>query len=170
LAGPVEIRGGFSILYLIDKRQVLTADPRDALLSLKQISIEFPKGTTNDVATKRAGEFAATVKAITGCGDAEAQANKIGATVVANDQIKARDLPGALQETLLNLPVGQTTPPFGSIEEGVRVLMLCGRDDPQVASGPNFDEMMAQMEDDRVNKRAQTYLRDLRRDAVIEYN
>jgi peptidyl-prolyl cis-trans isomerase SurA len=170
LAGPVEIRGGFSILYLIDKRQVLTADPRDALLSLKQISIEFPKGTTNEQATKRAAEFAATVKAIKGCGDAEAQATKIGAAVVANDQIKARDLPGPLQETLLNLPVGQTTPPFGSIEEGVRVLMLCGRDDPQIANGPNFDEMMAQMEDDRVNKRAQTYLRDLRRDAVIEYN
>ncbi|WP_062343708.1 peptidylprolyl isomerase [Novosphingobium sp. CCH12-A3] len=170
LAGPVEIRGGFSILYLIDKRQVLTADPRDALLSLKQISIEFAKGTTNEQATKRAAEFAATVKAIKGCGDAEAQATKIGATVVANDQIKARDLPAQLQDTLLNLQVGQTTPPFGSIDEGVRVLMLCGRDDPQVASGPNFDEMMAQMEDDRVNKRAQTYLRDLRRDAVIEYN
>lgn len=170
LAGPVEIRGGFSILYLIDKRQVLTADPRDALLSLKQISIEFAKGTSNDQATKRAAEFAATVKAIRGCGDAEVQATKIGATVVANDQIKARDLPAQLQDTLLNLQVGQTTPPFGSIDEGVRVLMLCGRDDPQVASGPNFDEMMAQMEDDRVNKRAQTYLRDLRRDAVIEYN
>ncbi|MGE8133134.1 foldase protein PrsA [Novosphingobium subterraneum] len=170
LAGPVEIRGGFSILYLIDKRQVLTADPRDALLSLKQISIEFAKGTTNEQATRRAAEFAATVKAIKGCGDAEAQATKIGATVVANDQIKARDLPAQLQDTLLNLQVGQTTPPFGSIDEGVRVLMLCGRDDPQVASGPNFDEMMAQMEDDRVNKRAQTYLRDLRRDAVIEYN
>lgn len=170
LAGPVEIRGGFSILYLIDKRQVLTADPRDALLSLKQISIEFAKGTSNDQATKRAAEFAATVKAIKGCGDAEVQATKIGATVVANDQIKARDLPAQLQDTLLNLQVGQTTPPFGSIDEGVRVLMLCGRDDPQVASGPNFDEMMAQMEDDRVNKRAQTYLRDLRRDAVIEYN
>ncbi|MCY1671087.1 peptidylprolyl isomerase [Novosphingobium sp. SL115] len=170
LAGPVEIRGGFSILYLIDKRQVLTADPRDALLSLKQISIEFPKGTTNDVATKRAAEFAAMVKTIKGCGDADGQASKIGATVVANDQIKARDLPGALQETLLNLPVGQTTPPFGSIEEGVRVLMLCGRDDPQVSNGPSFDELMAQIEDDRVNKRAQTYLRDLRRDAVIEYN
>ncbi|MFN3470153.1 MAG: peptidylprolyl isomerase [Novosphingobium sp.] len=170
LAGPIEIRGGFSIIYLIDKRQVLTADPRDAMLSLKQISIEFAKGTTPAQATARAAEFANTVKAIKGCGDADAQAARIGATVVANDQIRARDLPGALQEVLLALPVGQTTPPFGSIEEGVRVLMLCGRDDPKVASGPSFDEMMAQIEDDRVNKRAQTYLRDLRRDAVIEYN
>ena len=66
--------------------------------------------------------------------------------------------------------MGETTPPFGSIEDGVRVLMLCGRDDPKVESGPNFEQMQSQIEDDRVNKRAQTYLRDLRRDAVIEYN
>ena len=48
---------------------------------------------------------------------------------------------------------------------GVRVLMLCGRDDPKVESGPNFEQLQSQMEDDRVNKRAQAYLRDLRRDA-----
>ncbi|WP_439646893.1 peptidylprolyl isomerase [Novosphingobium lentum] len=170
LVGPVEIPGGFSILYLIDKRQVLTADPRDALLALKQISISFPKETTKDQATARAASFASAVKEMKGCGDADKAAQAIGATVVANDQIKARDLPGPLQETLLKLSIGETTPPFGSIEDGVRVLMLCGRDDPQVASGPSFDEMMSQMQDDRVNKRAQTYLRDLRRDAVIEYN
>ena len=35
---------------------------------------------------------------------------------------------------------------------------------------PDRDVLMAQIEDDRVNKRAQRYLRDLRRDAVIEYN
>ena len=37
-------------------------------------------------------------------------------------------------------------------------------------SAPRFEELMAQMEDDRVNKRAQMYLRDLRRDAIIDYN
>ena len=170
LAGPVEVSGGFSILYLIDKRQVLTADPRDALLSLKQITLTFPKGTTQAAATPRVVEFSRGVKAIKGCGDAEAAATALGAAVVGNDNIKVRDLPGPLQEAMLKLSLGETTPPFGSVEEGVRVLMLCGRDDPQSASGPSFDELMAQMEDDRVNKRAQTYLRDLRRDAVIEYN
>ncbi|RQW43132.1 MULTISPECIES: peptidylprolyl isomerase [unclassified Novosphingobium] len=170
LAGPIPIPGGFSILYLIDKRQVLTADPRDAVLSLKQISIAFPKGTTEKQAADKAADFASMVKSIHGCGEAEKAAATIGASVVANDQIKARDLPGALQETLLKLSVGEATPPFGSIEDGVRVLLLCGRDDPKVDSGPSFDELQQQMEDDRVNKRAQTYLRDLRRDAVIEYN
>jgi len=48
--------------------------------------------------------------------------------------------------------------------------MLCGRDDPKAVGGPSFDQIMGQLEDDRVNKRAQRYLRDLRRDALIEYN
>ncbi|MCA1662160.1 MAG: peptidylprolyl isomerase [Novosphingobium sp.] len=170
LAGPVEIPGGYSILYLIDKRQVLTADPRDATLSLKQITLTFPTGTTQDQAGPKVVEFARGVQAIQGCGAAEGAAAALGASVVGNDNIKVRDLPAPLQESLLKLSLGQTTAPFGSVEEGVRVLMLCGRDDPQVDSGPSFDDLMAQMEEDRVNKRAQTYLRDLRRDAVIDYD
>jgi peptidyl-prolyl cis-trans isomerase SurA len=170
LVGPVEVPGGFSIIYLIDKRQVLMADPRDAILALKQISISFPPGISQADATKRAGEFASAMKQAHGCGAVDGVAQQLGAQVVANDQIRARDLPGPLQEAVLAMSVGETSPPFGSITEGVRVLMLCGRDDPKAGSGPSFDQLMAQMEDDRVNKRAQSYLRDLRRDAIIEYN
>ncbi|WP_407672585.1 peptidylprolyl isomerase [Novosphingobium organovorum] len=170
LVGPIEVPGGFDILYLIDKRQVLTADPRDAVLALKQISINFPAGTTDAQAAKKAEEFATAIKAAKGCGTVDAVAKGIGAEVVTNDQVKARDLPAAIQSPLLELSPGETLPPFGSVKDGVRILMLCGRDDPQADDGPNFDQLMAQMEDERINKRAQIYLRDLRRDAVIEYN
>jgi len=132
--------------------------------------IDFAPGMKKEDAQRRAGEFAAAIKEAHGCGAVDAVAKQIGAQVVANDQIKARDLPGPLQEAVLTLSVGESSPPFGSVTEGVRILMLCGRDDPKAASGPNFEELMTQMEDDRVNKRAQMYLRDLRRDAVIEYN
>jgi peptidyl-prolyl cis-trans isomerase SurA len=170
LVGPIELAGGYSIVYMIDKRQVLMADPRDALLALKQVSISFPAGTTPANATKKAGEFATAMKQAKGCGEVDAVAAQHGAQVVTNDQVKARDLPGPLQQAVLSLSVGETSPPFGSIDEGVRVLMLCGRDDAKSAADPNFDQLMSQMEDDRVNKRAQMYLRDLRRDAVIDYN
>ncbi len=170
LVGPVETRGGFSILLLIDKHQVLTADPRDAVLALKQVSLIFPAGATPADATKQAETFAAAMKTAHGCGGVDAVAAKFGAQVVANDQVKARDLPPSLQSSLLGLSVGEATPPFGSLKEGVRVLMLCGRDDPKASTGPTFDELMTQMQDDRVNKRAQMYLRDLRRDAIIDYN
>lgn len=170
LVGPIEVPGGFDILYLIDKRKVLTTDPRDAVLSLKQISIDFPKGTTEAQAGQKAEAFAAAIKAAKGCGDVDKVAAGLGAQVVANDQVKARDLPGPVQNAVLQLSPGETMPPFGSLQDGVRILMLCGRDDPQADSGPSFEQLQAQMEDDRVNKRAQMYLRDLRRDAVIEYN
>ncbi len=170
LVGPIELRGGYSILYLIDKRQVLTADPRDAMLSLKQISIAFPAGINQADAQAKANEFAAAMKEARGCGGVAEVAAKVNAQVVTNDQVKARDLPQALQAPLLALQIGEATPPFGSLQEGVRVLMLCGRDDPKTGVEPNFDQVMSQMEDERVNKRAQAYLRDLRRDAVIDYN
>ncbi len=170
LVGPIETRGGFSILLEIDKRQVLTADPRDAVLSLKQVSINFAKGTTQTQATAKAKQFADAMQAARGCGTVDAIAAGLGADVVTNDQMKARDLPAQLQNMVLALSLGETTPPFGSIEEGVRVLMLCGRDDPKSSAEPNFDEVQAQIEDERVNKRAQTYLRDLRRDAIIDYD
>lgn len=170
LVGPVEIPGGFWIVYLVDKRQVLMADPRDAVLSLKQISISFEPGITEELAAQQVQAFSTGVQNMRGCGDADAVAGSLGASVVTNDQIRARSLPEQLQNIVLNLQVGQPTPPFGSIEEGVRVLMLCGRDDPEVVGGPSFDDMMNQLEDERVNKRAQRYLRDLRNDAYIDYN
>lgn len=170
LVGPVEVPGGFDILYLIDKRQVLTADPRDAVLSLKQISLPFPKGISEAQAGKRAEAFQEGIKVAKGCGDVDKVATGLGAQVVTNDQVKARDLPAQIQDSVLKLSPGETLPPFGSLDDGVRILMLCGRDDPQTDTGPSFEQLQAQLEDDRVNKRAQIYLRDLRRDAVIEYN
>ncbi len=170
LVGPVQIPGGFVIMYLIDKRQILTADPRDSLLSLKQLSISFAPGTTREQATARAGEFARAAQQIRGCGDADRVAASLGASVVDNDQVTVRSLPKALQDTVLTMSIGESTPPFGSVEQGVRVLVLCGRDDPQVSAGPSAEQLTQQLEDERINKRAQTYLRDLRRDAVISYN
>ena len=170
LIGPVEIPGGFTIMLLIDKRQVLTVDPRDAVLSLKQISIAFEPGMSQEDASAKVEQFGEFVQNLRGCADADSARSVIGANVVTNNQVQARSLPDTLQGILLDLQVGQATPPFGSIEEGVRVLMLCGRDDPQEAAGPSFDSVMEQIENDRIQKRAQRYLRDLRNDAYIEYN
>lgn len=162
--------GGISILLLIDKRQVATSDPRDSTLSLKQVAINFPAGTTEAQVTPLVQRFAEETKKISGCGAADAIAQQLGADVVNRDGIKVRDLPAPLQQVMLDLQIGQSTPPYGSLEDGVRVFVLCGRDAPQEAASESFDEIMSRLEEERVNKRARIYLRDLRRDAVIEYN
>ena len=101
-------------------------------------------------------------------GGAERIANEFNGEVVQSDQVPLRQLPAALQEMMLPMQVGQATQPFGSIEEGVRVLFLCGRDQADT-SAPTFDDVYAQLNEERVNLRSRRYLRDLRRDAVIEY-
>jgi peptidyl-prolyl cis-trans isomerase SurA len=170
LVGPIEIPGGFDILYLIDKRQIGVADPRDAKVSLLQISVDFPQGLPEDDARARTTELMQAVEQIHGCGEANDAAERLGAQVVSNDELSVRSLPDALQNVILQLNVGQATPNFAPPGEGVRVLMLCGRDDPQGDAGPDRDQLASDVEEDRVNKRWQRYLRDLRRDAVIEYH
>ncbi|NBC88617.1 MAG: peptidylprolyl isomerase [Alphaproteobacteria bacterium] len=170
LNGPIEIPGGFSIIYLINKRKVAMADPADALLSLKQIAISFEPDVTQADAEAKVNEFTDFVSNLRSCADAESARDVLGATVVSNNQIRAGNLPEQLRAIILNMQIGQTTPPFGSPQEGVRVLMLCGRDDPEQVGGPSFDDIMDQIEEERINKRAQRYLRDLRNDAYIEYN
>ncbi len=169
VAGPIEVPGGFSLLYLVDKRQVLTADPRDAKLSLRQITVKFPAGTTQAQAQEKAAEFAKVLQSTAGCGAVSKAAETLGAEVVDNDSVRARDLPPQLQEIVLKLQIGQSTPPFGTPTEGVRALVLCGRDDPKTAALPSADQIREGIEEQRTNLRAQRMLRDLRRDAIVEY-
>jgi peptidyl-prolyl cis-trans isomerase SurA len=169
IAGPIEVPGGFSILYLVDKRQIGKADPRDARLSLRQLTIHFPKNTTQAQAEARAADFAKAIQTIHGCGDADDVAKKIGAEMVDNDQIVVRQLPAQLQDILLKMQIGEATPPFGSASEGIRTLVLCGRDDPPSNTIPGAGQVQNQIQQQRVSLRAEQVLRDLRRDAIIEY-
>ena len=168
ISNPIPVPGGVSILAVQDTRKILTADPRDAVLSLKQISINFPKGTTREQAEPVVARFAEAAKNIGGCGGVDKVAADFHAEVVQSDGIKVRDLPTTLQQIMLPMQVGQATPPFGSMEEGVRALVICGRDEAQ-SNGPTYDDVYSQLNEERTNSRARRYLADLRRDAVIEF-
>ena len=168
ISNPIPVPGGFSIIAVQDTRKILTPDPRDAVLSLKQVSIAFPKGTSRQAAEPVVARFAEAAKSIGGCGGTDKIASEFHGEVVTSDGVKMRDLPAALQRLMLPMQVGQATQPFGSLDEGVRVLVICGRDEVQT-SAPSYDDIYQQLNDERVNSRARRYLADLRRDAVIEF-
>jgi peptidyl-prolyl cis-trans isomerase SurA len=168
VSNPIPVPGGVSILAVQDSRKILTRDPRDAVLSLKQVSISFPKGTAKQVAEPIVARFAEAARTVGGCGGADKIATEFHGEVVQQDGVKMRDLPGALQQMMLSLQVGQATQPLGSLEEGVRTLVICGRDEVD-PTAPSYDEVYSQLNEERVNNRSRRYLRDLRRDAVIEF-
>ncbi|OYU14868.1 MAG: peptidylprolyl isomerase [Alphaproteobacteria bacterium PA4] len=170
ISDPIRVPGGIAIMALIGKRQVLSADPSEAILSLKQISLPLPPDTTEQDARVKLKAFQDATQSMGGCGRAEEVAKTLGAEVAINDAIKLKDLPPALQQIIGGLSIGQATPAFGSSRDGLRVLVLCGRDDSAAqAKLPSFDEIYSQMNDERVNMRARRYLRDLRRDAIVDY-
>ena len=169
ISAPIPVQGGLSIIAVADARKILTADPRNAVLSLKQVSISFPKGTTQSQATPVLSRFANAARNVGGCGGAERVAAEFKGEVVQSDQVKLRDLPPTLQAMMLPMQVGQATQPFGSLEDGVRVLVLCGRDEASDAAAPTYDQVYAQLNEERINMRARRYLRDLRRDAMIDF-
>lgn len=168
ISNPIQVPGGYSIIAVQDTRKILTPDPRDAVLSLKQISIAFPKGTSRATAEPIVSRFAEAAKSIGGCGGADKLAADFHGEIVSQDQVKMRDLPPALQRLMIPMQVGQATQPFGSLDEGVRTLVICGRDEAN-QSAPSYDDIYQQLNDERVNSRSRRYLADLRRDAVIEF-
>lgn len=165
---PVAVPGGVSIIALQDTRKVLTADPRNAELNLKQVSLTFPKGTTKAQAEPMVARFAEAALNVGGCGGAEKMASEFHGEVVQSEGVKLKELPAALQTMMMPMQVGQATRPFGSLDEGVRVLVICGRDEASVGL-PTYDQVLAQMNEERINIRARRYLRDLRRDAIIDF-
>ena len=168
VSSPIEVPGGYSLLALKDSRKVLVADPRDAVLNLKQVTVAFAPGSTKAQIETKVSSFVTASRSVGGCGGAEKLANDFNGEVVQSDQVKLKDLPEALQQMMAQMQIGQATPPFGNPQDGVRVLVLCGRDVPE-ASMPTYDQVLNRLNDERVNVRARRYLRDLRRDAIIEF-
>ena len=167
--GPIEVPGGLSILYLMDKRQILTNDPRQARLALRQLSISFPAGTTQEQGKAIVDRFRADLAKVESCAAVDTLAKTYDAQVVDNDEVTAGELPGPIADMMLALPIGHATPVFGSLDEGVRALVLCGRSAPPAANLPSFDQVKVNLENERIALSGRKYLRDLRRDAVIEY-
>ncbi|MCH8685308.1 peptidylprolyl isomerase [Pedomonas mirosovicensis] len=168
VSDPIRVPGGFSIIAVSDKRKILGPDPLDAVLTIKQVIVPF-KAKASEAELKSLVERMATEAARGGgCGRADAMAQALGGRVEEPEPQKLREFPQGLIPHLEALQVGEATRPFGT-EEDARVIVLCGRDDAQEAKLPTYDEVYAQLNEERMSMMARRYLRDLRRDAIIDY-
>ncbi|HEX8063887.1 MAG TPA: peptidylprolyl isomerase, partial [Allosphingosinicella sp.] len=68
ISDPIAIPGGFSIVQVADTRQVLTADPRDAVLSLKQMTVRFTPGSPKNVVEEKVQSLLRATQTMGGCG------------------------------------------------------------------------------------------------------
>ncbi len=167
LVGPVRAAGGIFLMVVAEKRKVLSADPLEATITVKQIAVPLPKDKPRAELEKIVQDLTAKSKVMTGCGRAADLAASLGGKASDLPPTKIRAMPAGLHQALANLQIGQSTQPYGT-QDDARVLMLCGRDEAQ-ENVPSFDEVYAQINEERVNMMARRYMRDLRRDAIVDY-
>ena len=128
------------------------------MLSLKQLTINFPPGTTQAQATPRvAGVRQGDARRSSGCGTVdEGRARRSAPRSSTTITVRIRDLPPQLQEIMLKLQVGQATPPFGSLERRRPRRWCCAAATiRRLPALPGVEQIQAQLEQERVNLRAQ---------------
>lgn len=166
ISSPVRAPGGYYILLLRDRRKVATADPLDIQLDLTQMT--FPVPNEEGAKEARMSEIRLGTSMIMGCEDIAATAEEIGASGVNKvGTMRIGDLPAPIQTLVEPLGPGEVTPPFEA-GDNIQVLVVCGRNEPEV-NMPTFDAIEESLRQQRLSMMARRYLRDLRRDAIVDY-
>jgi len=168
ISDPIRSPGGYYILLLRDRRKVATADPLDIQLELTQLSFDVPDGADTEATENRKSEVRLATSTIMGCETLEETAKELGTSSVNNvGAMRIGDLPPQLQAAVEPLGVGEVTDPF-EIGGKLQVLVVCGRNEPEV-NMPTFEAIEESLRQQRLSMMARRYLRDLRRDAIVDY-
>lgn len=168
ISDPVEFVDGFHILFLRNRRGGAGADASQIRVSLKQIFLGFPQGAEENVIVARIDAARNLSANVRGCDNFQAiiddldseQSGDVG-TIVLGDTSES------LRAAISALKVGEVSPPVRG-PNGVRVFMVCDRQEPQVKE-PDRTTIENNIGQTRLSMLSRRYLRDLRRDAVVEY-
>ncbi|MEC9345472.1 MAG: peptidylprolyl isomerase [Pseudomonadota bacterium] len=164
---PVETPVGYTIIAVRDSRVLGQANADQISITLSQILLPIGRNAADaDVAAARAAAEALRPQ-ITGCENLDAvAASRPGAQASELGRLSLGDLPPDFQKALSALPVGGVTEPVRTAA-GLHLLVICDRTNPAVAS-LDRDSVRNTIMNRKLNQRAQGYLRDLRRDAIID--
>ncbi len=166
---PIQTPGGYYVIGMTDRRRILSVDPLDVTLSLKQVFWAFTEQTQQDDVVALLEKIDAIRENYNQCDQVDQFAADVGGNGIAMElgDIALRQLNVQLRSGLENLSIGQNSKPIAT-NEGVRVFFVCGREEPTVRI-PTEDDIYSQLEQQRLAMMSRRYLRDLRRDAIIDY-
>lgn len=169
ISEPIATPGGVYVMQLRDRRRILSADPLDVQLEIIQVVFPFNKETTQEVIDAWVAQTDALRPTVTSCEQATAFAEQLpeGTVYSKVGLISLRDLGPALAAKLGPLAEGVPSQPLAA-QDGIRIFFVCGREQPDIQP-PDFDTVYSRLQEQRLTMMARRYLRDLRRDAIVDY-
>jgi len=164
MIGPIKSSGGYSIYMLIDKRRVMMSDLDETKLDLQQIVVPINGRDIRQLAES----IHLDTGRISRCKDIPSFASMVGARDFGSlGEMKLGDLPQQLKMLVENVEIGHASLPV-KMGADMRVIIICGRIDPEIHE-PSFEEIEDFLTNQRLAMMARRYMRDLRRDAIIDY-
>jgi peptidyl-prolyl cis-trans isomerase SurA len=161
IVGPVRGFSGYHILYLKDRRQVISAE---STVSLKQVYLEAPPDPTEQQIEELMLKAAGLRELIGSCADADKIAAESGSPGSGDlGSVKLADLPENLRQVVDSLPLEQPSEPL-QVAGGIAVLVVCDRQGDQVIRDRIRDNLLAQ----RAEMLSRRKLHDLRRAANVD--
>ncbi len=168
ISDPLSSPIGYHIFWLRDQR--IAAAPVDssrAAVEVQLTQILFPTDGSA-AANAQARDRAAGLRGrLTDCPTMATVATEIDAPASGNlGWLKIGDLPPDLGKAVLGLQVGELSPPLQG-PSGIHLLMVCDRRDPKELT-PEREQIAKRLEQERTERLARRYLRDLRKQAFVE--
>lgn len=165
---PIRTAGGYTVLLLRDRRRILIADPLDNQYGINQLFIS--KAVAQDTAL--VGKFRNAVANLHeksfDCSTIDTVGKEAGVTgTIELGTLRLRDLKGDVRTTVEKMTTNSASRVL-DMEDGLRVLVVCSFQEARVQE-PDFDAIHDQLEQQRLSMMGRRYLRDLRRDAIIDY-
>ena len=168
ISDPIEIVDGFFILHLRERRAGSGSDISQIRVSLKQIYLELPGNASEDTIAARMEAARGLSENARDCDNFQAIIDGLGPGRSGDvGTIALGETPETFRAAIAALKVGEVSRPVQG-SDGVHVFMVCDRQEPQVEE-PDREAIQNNIGQTRLSMMARRYLRDLRRDAVVEY-
>jgi len=165
---PIRSFGGYAILTVKERRQVMAADLLATTVTLSQFVVPHQRGASAEVVGEARQRAMAIASVASGCADLDRRAQDAKAPASGRlGTFTLRDLPPEMRQIAGSLPPGRGSQPLQT-DIGFRVVMVCERVEPPAPKPPTRADIQATLENRRVALLAQRYLRNLRRDAFVE--
>lgn len=168
VSNPIRSLNGFYILQLRSKRQGLGPNPLETRFQVMQVVFTLPADAPERALQARVAQANKFRSEFRTCAAAPDQINAYpGARISQPSTVTAAQLRNPIRDQLLKTEAGSVVP-IGRTERGIEALIVCDRKD-DVGNQPTRDSIENTLFNQEVSMMARRHLRDLRRDAVIEY-
>ena len=168
ISDPVQVPGGFYIIKLENRRKLLVADPDQTEVTITQISLPLTTGADKREIESQKSLALNISQSIHSCSDAEAVIKNLNSSESGTlGTLRVGDLPEPFRAAIATLAVDEPSVPVVT-GSAIHVLVVCKRVEA-VAKLPNRAAIADRLKLFRLTMMARRYLRDLRRDAVVEY-